>query len=75
MLCDVEEDKKESSFNLILLDDTGKARREIEGLIEYHMEQMVEKFALLPYFEGSQIVENILLHGIPNQYSAYLEHV
>ena len=71
MLQDLEDDRKEGNFNVILLhEDEASAKDKIVSLLIHHIGAAEELCELLPYTDEATIIRNIVTLGLPRQMTA-----
>lgn len=68
MLQDLEEDRKEHSYNAILLnEDESSAISKVKELLITHIAEAEALCELLPYTDNMAIIQNIVTTGLPRQ--------
>lgn len=68
MLQDLEEDRKEHTFNAILLhEDEDSAISRVKALLIMHITEAEALCELLPYTDNMAIIQNIVANGLPRQ--------
>ena len=67
MVQDCEEDRKTGNFNVLLIEETGKARNELNRRLAMHLEKAEELCSVLPYNDNTAIVQNVITLGLLRQ--------